>query len=852
MKDFFATVLMTLLLSSVALGDSAERAPQVLRWDRLPSLSVDGGLSGTFAGVSNKALLVTGGRSIFGQPAPDAAQAVWHDQVFVLTHPDGEWRSDFRLPRPLAGGVSITTEAGLVMIGGGDADQHYADVLLIQWADGKIVVKPLPPLPQTNAFCCGAKLDETIYVAGGQEQPNSPEPMAVFWALDMSTKGVESVWKKLDTWPGKPRMHAVAAVQDGAFFILGGQSMGADGRSLGLADGYRFDPKNSVWSRIADLPRPVVAAATPAPALGQAHIAIIGGRVAQQANPASVADAGVSPRDILVYHTITDTWITAGELPTELCGAEPISDLPATWWNDRFVMPGGTPAAGEAGSAIVTAIPQRTSKGFTRIDYGVLVIYLGTLVMMGFYFSRREKSTNDFFLGGHRVPWWAAAMSIFGTQLSAITFMATPALVYRTNWVYFIGNMMTVAMVPVFVYFFIPFFKQLNVTTAYEYLEKRFNLATRLLGSMAFLLFQVGRLGVVLLLPALALSIVTGLNVYACIAVMGMLATVYTVLGGIEAVVWTDVLQVIVLVGGALFSLVIIVQGIDGGLATVVSMGTSAGKFRTANLTWDFATTALWVVVVGRAMEQFVSYGADQTVVQRYLVTPDLKAAQKAMWTQGVLNFVTTFLFFGVGTALWAFYKTHPQLLNITGRTDDIFPWFIVQQLPVGISGLVIAGLLAAAMSSLDSSMNSMATVITTDFYRRFRINVSDQHCLALARWLTALLGLLGTALAMYFAFLRTMSMWDHYIKIIGLFGGGLAGLFVAGIFTRRIHGPGIVVGMLASAVVLYLIRAFTEVHFFLYAGIGIVSCVAVGYVASLLIPAQPRDLTGLTIHSRR
>ena len=306
-----------------------------------------------------------------------------------------------------------------------------------------------------------------------------------------------------------------------------------------------------------------------------------------------------------------------------------------------------------------------------------------------------------------------------------------------------------------------------------------------------------------------------------------------------------------VLVGGALLSLVIIVQGIDGGLATVVSMGASAGKFRSANLTWDFATTALWVVIIGRAMEQFVSYGADQTVVQRYLVTPDLKAAQKAMWTQGVLNFVTTFLFFGLGTALWAFHKTHPQLLNITGRTDDIFPWFVVQQLPVGMSGLVIAGLLAAAMSSLDSSMNSMATVITTDFYRRFRTNVSDHHCLALARWLTALLGLLGTALAMYFAFLRTMSMWDHYIKIIGLFGGGLAGLFVAGIFTRRIHGPGIVVGMLASAVVLYMVRVYTEVHFFLYAGIGIVSCVAVGYVASLLIPAQPRDLTGLTIHSR-
>ena len=785
-------------------------------------------------------------------PAPGAAHTVWRDGILVLTHPEGQWRSDFRLPRPLAGGVSITTDAGLVLIGGGDADRHYADVLLVEWDGNQIEVSPLPPLPQANAFCCGAKLGETIYVAGGQEQPDSPGPSAVFWALDLSPKDAKAAWQQLAPLPGKPRVHAVAAAQDAAFFVFGGRTFGADGRNVGLADGYRYDPKKERWSRIADLPRPVVAAATPAPALGQAHIAIVGGRAEPPTTPEGGADANISPCDILVYHTITDTWITVGELPTELCDhGEPISDLPATRWEDRFVLPGGTLPSGEASSAVVTAAPEWTSKGFTWPDYVVLVFYLGTLVVMGFYFARREKSTNDFFLGGHRVPWWAAGLSIFGTQLSAITFMATPALVYRTNWVYFVGNMMVAAMVPVFVFFYIPLFKQLNVTTAYEYLEKRFNLTTRLLGSLAFLLFQVGRLGVVLFLPALALSIITGLNVYICIALMGVLATAYTVLGGIEAVVWTDVVQAVVLVGGALLSLVLIVQSIDGGLATVVSMGASAGKFHACNLTWDFATTALWVVIVGRAMEQLVSYGADQTVVQRYLVTPDLKAAQNAMWTKGVLTVVTTCLFFSLGTALWAFYKTHPTCLNITGRTDDIFPWFVVQQLPVGISGLVIAGLLAAAMSSLDSSMNSMATAITTDFYRRFRTTASDHHCLVLARWLTALLGLLGTALAMYFVFLRTTSMFDHYVKIIGLFGGGLAGLFVAGIFTKRIHGPGVVVGMLASTVVLYLVRTFTTVHFFLYSGIGTVSCVVIGYAASLLIPAQPRDLTGLTIHSR-
>ncbi len=839
-----------------------ELRPEVLQWDgkdeKLPSLPQPHGLAGAFVGVSGDALIVAGGTSLTDGPSLAETKPLWHDQVYVLTepNPNGHWQGGFNLPQTRAYGVSLTTERGVVCLGGSDGTRHYADVLLLEWADSQLKTVRLPPMPQAAAFFCGAVIGQSVYVAGGRSQPDSPQALKTFWRLDLAAE--QPQWEQLAPWPGCARMLAVAAAQDGSFFLVGGVALektpSSARKSVDLTDCYRYDPQEAKWQQIADVPRNVSAAPTPAISLGQSHFAIIGGdgrqwfQMAEQTGTKQPAVAS----DMLLYHTITDTWIRArGPAAGSDGRLFPIEMATTTRWGGRAIIAGGQSGHGVPTSEVWSAEPVKMTKGFRWPDYGVFVLYLATLVCMGFYFARREKSTNDFFLAGHRVPWWAAALSIFGTQLSAITFMATPALVYRTNWVYFIGNMTFVAMVPVFVFFYIPFFKNLNVTTAYEYLERRFNLTTRLLGSLAFLLFQVGRLGVVLFLPALVLSMVTGLNVYFCIAVMGVLATVYTVAGGIEAVVWTDVLQVFVLIGAALLSLIVIVRSIDGGLATVVSMGVSAGKFHCVDLTWDFATTALWVVVVGRAMEQLISYGSDQTVVQRYLVTPDLKAAQNAMWAKGALTLVTTFIFFGLGTALWAFYKTHPALLNITGRTDDIFSWFVVQQLPAGISGLVIAGLLAAAMSSLDSSMNSMATVITIDFYRRFHTNVSDHHCLVLARWLTALLGLLGTALAMYFAFLKTASLWDHYIKIIGLFGGGLAGLFVAGIFTRRIHGPGIVIGMVASAVVLYFVKTYTDVHFFLYAAIGIASCVVIGYLASLVIPTRPRDLTGLTIHTR-
>ena len=429
-----------------------------------------------------------------------------------------------------------------------------------------------------------------------------------------------------------------------------------------------------------------------------------------------------------------------------------------------FLLPGGEVHPGVSSPQILLAQRRRVEAVFSWLDYAAIAVYLAGLVTMGVYFSRRESTTDDFFLGGRRIPWWAAGLSIFGTQLSAITFMAIPAKAFATDWVYLMGHVAVVAVTPLLIWAYLPFYRRLNVTTAYEYLEKRFNVIARLLGSAAFILLQLGRMGVVLYLPAIALSAVTGVNVYLCIVVMGALATTYTVLGGIEAVVWTDVIQVAVLIGGAVLSLIVIVCNIDGGVLRIVEMGSAANKFCMVNPTWDIATTAIWVVVVGKMIEGLVPFTADQTVVQRYLTTRDEKQAARSIWANASMIVPSGALFFTLGTALWAFYKLHPNLLAPLDETDRILPWFVAQQLPAGISGLVIAALFAAAMSSLDSSMNSIATALTTDWYRRFRPHVTDHHCLTLARWATVALGVLGTGLALYMAAIGSRSLYDQYL----------------------------------------------------------------------------------------
>ncbi len=428
--------------------------------------------------------------------------------------------------------------------------------------------------------------------------------------------------------------------------------------------------------------------------------------------------------------------------------------------------------------------------------------------------------------------------------------MAIPAKAYATDWVFFVANMCIVLIAPVIVYVYLPFYRRLHITTAYEYLEMRFNAAIRLFGSIAYILLQTGRMAIVIFLPAIALSTVTGMNIYLTVIIIGILSTFYTVLGGIEAVIWSDVLQSVVLLGGAVLSLLLISAGVEGGMQGVLSVGLADDKFHMVNWTWDYTMAAVWMVLIGNTLNQLIPYSADQTVVQRYLTTRDERQAAKSIWTNAFMSIPASILFFGLGTALYVFYKSHPGSLDPSLQTDAIFPLFIVQQMPAGVAGILIAGIFAAAMSSLDSSMNSVATVVVTDIYRRFKVANSRDRGLYLARWITLLLGIFATTVGVLMATFEIQSLWDLFLRIIGLFGGSLAGLFALGIFTRRANGGGALIGAILSAMTLFFLQAFTDAHFFLYGATGIVVCVITGYLFSLTLPLQRQELDGLTVYT--
>ncbi len=843
------TILLVLLLGMANESRSQEdgsASGRLFSWNKLPDFPDPIGVAGSCAGISGDALIVAGGAH-FPEPLFEGGTKVWTDSIYVLerfgdTH---TWKHGFALNKPLAYAISINWGDELICIGGGNADEHYADVIGLKWREGKIVQRALPSLPEPAAFWSGALLENKVYVAGGLRRPGDSLATKNFWALDLSAANPE--WEVLDPWPGSARFDPVAASLGGYFYLLSGVEPSLEGgRSLRfLTDAYRFQPESG-WEQLADLPHATAAAPSPAMVYGPSHFLVFGGNDGSDVSRVQeLKDKHPGfRRDILAYHTITDTWVVMDTL------AAAHVNTPVVQWGADIVIPSGEVRPGTRSSALYRATPVEPENEFGIVNYLVLGIYFLLLVGMGFYFAGREESDEDYFLARGRIPWWAAGISIFGTQLSAITFMAIPATAYATDWVYLVGQATIVLLAPVVVYFYLPFFRRLKITTAYEYLEKRFNLVVRLFGSLSFIFLQLGRMGIVIYLPAIALTAATGINIYMAILVMGLLSTFYTTLGGIEAVIWSDVVQVVVLMGGALLSLFIIAFSVEGGWSGLISTAAAHDKFHMVNWTGDYTSTALWVIVVGWTLSNLIPYTADQAVVQRYLTTKDEKEAARSLWTNAALTIPAGFIFFGLGTALFVFYSENAASLEPALQTDAIFPLFIVQQMPSGVAGLLIAGVFAAAMSSLDSSLNSVATAIVTDFYRRFTPGSTDKGRLRLARWLTILLGVIATTLGLFMATFEIGSLFDLFLELIGLFGGSLAGLFALGIFTRRANGSGALIGALASGVVIYLVKVFTPIHFFLYAGIGIVTCFVVGYIASVLLPAEKAQLQGLTIYS--
>jgi len=876
------SLTLVLALLGAAVGRAQEQGVSSLDFTSLPDLPDSLGFGGPLTGTHGEALIVAGGAN-FPTPLVDGGAKVWHDRIFVLLPGAEAWRNEQTLPRPLAYSACASTPKGVVVVGGSDVDAVYSEAFLMAW-DSKaqrVVFEELPNLPTVSAFGSAEALGSVVYVLGGKSSKSEVDLAAGFWALDLDR--LDEGWVKLPDHPGPARIKMVTAVQKGpggesCLFLFSGSrtttSSEGDPRFEMFTDAYRYSPAARSWTAIASLPvledpreidgeeafvaeRWPINAACAAP-FGENEILTFSGSTGRYIldEQGKVRDPEVRPsfaNRVLAYDVLADLWRDAGEMPLGVVTTH------AQPWQGQIVIASGEVKPGIRTPRVQALLlaPEFLSEkpltaNFRTLDYIVLGLYLALMLGVGGYFARRGTSTEDFFLAGRKIPWWAAGLSVFGTQLSAITFMAVPATAYGSDWRRFVGSVMLLPVIVLVIYCFVPLFRRLEVTTAYEYLEARFSLAVRLLSSAIFILFQLGRMGIVLLLPAIALSAVTGINTYLCIGLMGVLATAYTAMGGIAAVIWTDVLQVFVLIGGALLCLIVTVSD-AGGVAAVIDTAQAAGKLHIFDWRWSTTDMVGWVLIVGFAFTNLVPYTTDQTVIQRYLTTRDEKQAAKSMWLNLAMTIPTGLLFYGLGTALWVYYMAHPaEQALLPEKVDQLVPWFVVTHLPAGVAGVVIAGIFAAAMSSLDSSMNSISAAVVNDFVVRLGGEKSERDLLTLARWLTCFLGIVGTGAAMVLATYEIRYLFDFFQKIMGLFGGGLAGVFLMAVFSRSVNAQGALAGLVAGSAATLLIVFFTATNFLLYAAVGACTCVAVGYLVSCSTGGETRNLAGLTFATLR
>ncbi|MCC9658638.1 sodium:solute symporter family transporter [Rhodopirellula halodulae] len=846
--------------ASIGADDAIKRASDVqMTWEPMPPLPNPLGVAGPFVGVDSDHLIIAGGAN-FPTPVWEN-QKRWHDRIHVLKR-DGEqfdWLDAGTLPRSLAYGAAVSIPSdgqrtgGVLCLGGSDGRSVSDQVFLMHWNPERQIVEftDFPPLPTPCVHMTANLLGDSVYIFGGQSNLELSSATNRFWKLDLSLAAdpASLQWEALPDCPGSARAFHVAASQHNGFepclYVISGRSE-ANAKTKFLRDTWEYCPSEAKWRQRADAPACVMAGSVIG--YGQSHCLVLGGddgSLFGRADELHDNHPGFPKRNF-AYHTITDRWV---ELP-----APPLNQVTTqvVRWQDELWLPSGEIRPRVRTPAIYRIHLSEPHAAFGGWNTGVLVGYLVAVLGIGVYFSRKNKNTNDYFRGGSQIPWWAAGCSIFATMLSSVTFTGIPSKAYAQDWTYAIGNFTIPLVAVVAVFVAIPFFRRIDATSAYEYLEKRFSRPVRWFGSLSFSLFHLFRMAVVMSLTGLALAVATPMTPTQSVLLMGVLSIAYCTIGGIEAVIWTDTLQTVILLGGALVALTLMLIETDGGITGSYQHALNADKLRWANwhLRPDDAQIAFWVIVVGAIGQNLSSYTADQAVVQRYMTTPTRELAARSIWTNAILVIPATLLFFGIGTALHGYYHSHPERISPSITTDQIFPLFIAKEMPVGLAGLIVAGVFAAAQSTVSTSMNSTATALVTDFVRPLHWCQSERGLLRAAKVLTMVIGMAGTSLALFFVDPDIRSLFDTFLVVLGLFMGVLGGLFVLGGVTERANSIGAMTGAVCGAVIMYTLWATGIVHGFLYTTCGIVSCVAIGYLVSVWTGRPDCDLDGLTIHT--
>jgi len=441
---------------------------------------------------------------------------------------------------------------------------------------------------------------------------------------------------------------------------------------------------------------------------------------------------------------------------------------------------------------------------FLLADKLILVSYFLAVILFGSYFRKRSNTASGFMVAKGRLPSWAVGLSILGTFVSSITFLAYPGQAYNFNWDVFMFSLTLPIAAVVATLYFVPLYRTRVKVSAYEYLEQRFGGWARIYGSISFMLGSLARIGMILFLVSLVVHHLTGWSYSTIIIVTGIGVIFYTVLGGIEAVVWTDVVQVIILIGGAIISIIILSLGMPEGPGQIFSIASEHHKFSLGSWNLDLVRPTVWVVILYGIMENLRNFGVDQNYVQRYQTTPSIKDASRSVWMAALAYIPISALFLFIGTALFAYYSVHAGALpdHLQGELmgDKIFPFFIATHFPPGLRGLLIAAIFAAAMSSIDSSLNCVSTLTLLDFYKKYvNKGADDRKSIKMLRIYTVIWGILGTFTGL--AMTRVQTALETGWQLAGIAGGGLIGLFLLGLSFRRVRRWQAIVAVIASVI---------------------------------------------------
>jgi len=474
--------------------------------------------------------------------------------------------------------------------------------------------------------------------------------------------------------------------------------------------------------------------------------------------------------------------------------------------------------------------------GLNKLDLAIIALYLVGITLFGLRFRRRHRSLRDYFLAGRDIPWWAIALSIVAAETSTLTIISIPGLAYDTNLTFLqvvMGYLVGRVVISVVL---LPHYFRGDLYTAYELIERRFGRGLRSLTAGLFLLTRAAAEGVRVYAVSIVVSIALGTGEVASIAIITALTLIYTFEGGLAAVIWTDVVQTAIYVGGTLVGVATILHLVPGGWTAIHAAAASAGKLQVFDFRPNFwLPYTFWAGVVGGTAFITASHGTDQLIVQRLLAARGQKQSTLALLSSGVAILFQFALFLIVGVMLWAFYRVPSATF---GKPDRIYPTFIVNQMPHGISGLLIAAILAAAMSNLSAALNSLSSSTIMDFLLRLRPNTDDRARMKLSRlatfcWAIVLFGLAVLALQ------KVGRVVEVGLQIASVAYGALLGVFLLGVLTRKANQRGAMVGMLFGfSTELYLWRA--HVPWTWWVIIGTIVTFGAGYVASLLRPERP------------